>query len=214
MEASAARVSQKETTARDIAEFLVGRYSLTTTPRVLMWREVVGEYYESRNWKAPEWVRDFSEVHAHWKKYGKLVQRVMQEQHGLTTIPVSRRIRDCIKHGDMPSRDDTRRTDSFYRDCLPSSAWPVMGIAIFPRDTFADHPLVTAALARRSVTSANGFANAIDAVDRAEDRGAITADTKTHIVGSVIPTVTQAVEHANKPHVPAIEGKVVGELVD
>lgn len=188
--------SRTQETASRITEFVLSNYDLLVQPRVLMWRELINEYTTSHNEFAETWRQDCKQSHDHWLKYGKIVSRSLQA-NGITTIPVGATIRQFLKHGDRPLRDD-RRDDDFYRRSIPGPHSPTRGIVCFPRDTFQDHPLIIAKLKGRCTSAASGVRNAIEAVEVAEERGVLSSESRQGIAERVVPDLAPALVNAQR----------------
>jgi hypothetical protein len=204
---------------RGITDFIIETYSPQNKPIVLMWREIMAAYTR-KNWAdAPlsVWTRDSSAVHQHCKTYCPEVVKELESQYRLTVVKVNRHVRQMVAHGGNPKVDKvnpdpsktTKLEPSQWRKCIPHPRAMAFGIVCFPRDQFADHPLVIAKLGRRVMAAANGFRNSIGNIDTANGLGVLSDDSRESIKAKVIPVVRQAIEESHPLFAPkplSIEG--------
>lgn len=150
------------------ADHIIETYKPFDAPIVLMWREIHNGFHLLLNPESPTWLRDDARVHEEWKRCGPGIVKIFRRR--ATVVPVNRRIRDQVKHGQAPDRSG-KRTDEFYRGCIPSSSAPTFGMVIFPRDTQEDHPLILKSRESRAKCAATGLTNAMDVVRDTNDLG-------------------------------------------
>jgi hypothetical protein len=184
----------KTVTILKIVDHIIEVYKPLKAPILLMWRETINGFNLSLSENSPVWSRDDGSVHEHWKRFGPGVVRELDHKYHLTVVKVSRSIRKRLDHGQTPDRDDKRRTDEWYRGCLPGPNAEVMGIVLFPKGQQEDHPLVFYDRDRREKMQANGFENSVKSTERAKDCGTLSDDAVNEIHGHVIPVVKRALE--------------------
>ena len=172
--------SPKQDEIDKIADHIVETYRPFDAPIVLMWREVRNSFHLKLSPDHPVWARDDRRVHEDWNRYGKGVKRILEKR--ATVVTVSGEIRALVRHGHNPDLSG-KRTEAAYRSCIPSSSSPTYGIAIFPRDAYADHPLIVESRKRRASGAATGVTNAIGSVRAANDLGNLSSPLKDEILG-------------------------------
>lgn len=174
---------QRERAVEQIADHILEFYKPHDGPIVLMWRDVMNGFHLKLNPDFPTWPRDDMNVHYHFKQFGRGVIKILDHRR-FTVVKVGHEIRVLVGHGRPPDRDGKRRTDVAYRNCLPSSSNPAMGIVVFPRDTQEDHPLIVASRERRFSSSTTSMANAISSAQAANDLGNLSDVVRDEMIGS------------------------------
>ncbi len=157
----------KMVTVLAIVEYIIETYKPHDLKEqvVLMWREMINGYHLSLSSDHPIWGRDDGITHAHWKRFGPSVVKVLERDYKLTVVKVNSLIRDLAKHGGPADRTG-RRTDKAYRKCIPVAGQFIRGIVLSAKGVQEDHPLTLESLdsrGRRLVTTSKNTINAIDA---------------------------------------------------
>jgi hypothetical protein len=174
-----ARKGPRQNEIERYADHIIETYKPFDAPILLMWREIHNSFHLSLNADYPTWVREDERVHKEWKRCGPEIIKILKRRS--TIVKVNRRIRDHVKHGHAPDRSG-KRTDEFYRGCIPSSIWPAFGMVIFPRGAQQDHPLILESRKRRASGAATGLTNAIDGVRAANDLGNLSDPIRDEII--------------------------------
>lgn len=188
------KFTRKAMTILKVVDHIIEIYKPQDGMIVLMWRETINGFHGKQSEGLPLWDRDSKAVHEHWKIYGPGVIHELRGKYRLTVVTINSNIREHLKHAEKPHFLGKVRTDQWYRSCVSGPNRLTMGIALFPRDTSSDHPLVVEYLKKRSKSASTGFENAVVAVNTANDLENLTDDSRDEIKGNMRTVAERAIE--------------------
>lgn len=151
-------------------------------PYILWWRNLMDEYYECRGEVNPIYGWRTKPVHRHLVAFIGHIKAEFRRR-GFDVVAVAQLADNALKHGRRPDVNG-KLNDEYYKQCIPNSAWPSMGIGVFPRGSDW-HPLVFHSRTREMTRSGSRLVSSVRNSDHSEAIGTVRPDQNKQIKSNV-----------------------------